>query len=48
MQRDMAYLRDILESARLALSCLADFDLDAFADDAQLQDAVIRRLEGRC
>jgi len=45
MQRDVAYLQDIQESARLALSYLADSDPHAFAEDTQLQDAVIRRLE---
>jgi uncharacterized protein with HEPN domain len=45
MQRDAAYLRDILESARLAIAYAEGSDLEAFSRDTQLQDAVIRRME---
>lgn len=45
MQRDAAFLRDIQESARLALAYLKGIDLETFTHDIQLQDAVIRRLE---
>jgi len=45
MQRDSAYLRDILESARLAIAYLEGIDREPFACNTQLQDAVIRRLE---
>ena len=45
MQRDAAYLRDILEAARLALAYLQKVDREAFDRDTQLQDAVLRRLE---
>ena len=45
MQRDAAYLRDIQESARLALAYLEGVDMEAFAGNTQLQDAVIRRVE---
>lgn len=45
MQRDIASLYDIQESARLALAYLEGIDLETFVHDIQLQDAVIRRLE---
>ncbi len=45
MQRDAAYLRDILEAARLALAYLQKVDREAFDRDTKLQDAVLRRLE---
>jgi len=45
MQRDLAYLRDIQESARLAVSYLEGVSLESFVVDTQLQDAVIRRIE---
>ena len=45
MQRDAAYLRDIQESARLALAHLDGIDLETFVGNTQLQDAVIRRVE---
>ena len=45
MQRDAAYLRDIQESARLALAYLDGIDLETFVGNTQLQDAVIRRVE---
>ncbi len=45
MQRDEAYLLDILESAKIALSYVLGKDWDEFYEDIQCQDAVIRRLE---
>ncbi|MFN8526252.1 MAG: DUF86 domain-containing protein [Chloroflexota bacterium] len=45
MQRDTAYLQDLLESARLAIIYLDGVPRDAFLEDIRLQDAVIRRLE---
>ena len=45
MQRDPAYLREILEAARLALLYVQDVDQLTFIRNTQLQDAVIRRLE---
>jgi uncharacterized protein with HEPN domain len=45
MRRDLAYLRDIQESARLAISYLEGACLESFSGDTQLQDAVIRRIE---
>jgi uncharacterized protein with HEPN domain len=45
MDRDRAYLFDIAEAARLALSYVDGLTLDNFLDDTQRQDAVIRRIE---
>ena len=45
MQRDRQYLLDILESARRAIGYAAGKSQEDFFDDAQCQDAVIRRLE---
>jgi len=45
MQRDMTYLADILDSARLAIGYLQGVEWARFAADVQLQDSVIRRLE---
>ncbi|MCS6848658.1 MAG: DUF86 domain-containing protein [Anaerolineae bacterium] len=45
MQRDEKSLLDILNSARLALDYLGDQNQEAFLQNVQLQDAVIRRLE---
>ena len=45
MQRDVVYLLDILESARIALNYVAGKSWDQFNEDQQCQDAVIRRLE---
>ncbi|MFW6162442.1 MAG: DUF86 domain-containing protein [Planctomycetota bacterium] len=45
MPRDREYLLDILEAARLARSYVSDMTMEAFLDDVQCQDAVIRRLE---
>ncbi|MFC1464119.1 MAG: hypothetical protein ACFLMY_04645 [Candidatus Brachytrichaceae bacterium NZ_4S206] len=43
MQRDEKSLLDILNSARLALDYLSDQDQEAFLQNVQLQDAVIRK-----
>ncbi len=45
MQRDHAYLLDILEAAKLAVSYLADISKDTFLLDTRCQDSVIRRIE---
>lgn len=45
MERDRAYLLDILESARLAVAYLSGVPREAFLRDIQLQDSVIRRIE---
>ena len=45
MERDQAYLLDILEAARLALSYTDDATEKGFLEDVQLQDSVIRRVE---
>jgi len=45
MQRDAAYLEDILTAARLALGYVEGKDLDEFVRDVQCQDATVRRLE---
>ena len=45
MQRDKAYLLDILEAAKLALSYVENKSKKDFLADIQCQDAVIRRLE---
>ena len=45
MRRDAAYLRDIVVSARLAMSYVEGVGGEAFGQSTQLQDAVIRRLE---
>lgn len=45
MQRDLAYMRDIPEAARLVLSYMKGVNRQAFEQNTQLQDAVIRRLE---
>lgn len=45
MQRDAAYIQDIVEAATLAVSYIEGVDEQRFLDDTQLQDAVIRRLE---
>jgi uncharacterized protein with HEPN domain len=44
MSRDTAYLLDILDSGRLAISHLGDSTREHFFGDVQKQDAVIRRL----
>jgi len=45
MQRDDAYLLDILESARASLSYVKGKLLDDFSKDMLCQDAVLHRLE---
>ena len=45
MQRDNAYLLDILEAARLALDYVGKKTKEEFLNDSQCQDAVIRRIE---
>jgi uncharacterized protein with HEPN domain len=45
MPRDRAYLLDILEAARLALAYVRGVSQEAFLQDTQLQDSVIRRME---
>jgi len=45
MSRDSAYLLDIFEAAKLALSYLEGKTKEEFFKDTQCQDAVIRRLE---
>jgi uncharacterized protein with HEPN domain len=44
MPQDDAYLVDILESARLALTYVTGKTREEFLDDPKEQDAVIRRL----
>jgi uncharacterized protein with HEPN domain len=45
MQNDHAYLVDILESAKIAISYLEKTPFEDFVSSIQIQDAVIRRLE---
>jgi uncharacterized protein with HEPN domain len=45
MQRDEAYLVDILESAKIALDYVSGKTWDQFYEDLQCQDAVVRRIE---
>ncbi len=45
MQRDNAYLLDILEAARLALDYVGKKTKEEFLNDLQCRDAVIRRIE---
>ena len=45
MPRDVAYLLDILEAARLAATYVSAKTKEEFLRDTQCQDAVIRRLE---
>ena len=45
MKRDLVYLVDILEAAKLAASYVKDMTEDAFLEDTQRQDSVIRRIE---
>ena len=45
MERDPAYLLDILEASKVALSYIQDVTEESFNDRTQLQDAVIRRIE---
>jgi uncharacterized protein with HEPN domain len=45
MSRDDTYLVDILESAKIAWDYVFDKTWDAFYEDIQCQDAVVRRIE---
>ncbi len=45
MQRDQAYLLDILKAAELALAYVKGVSEEKFITDTQLQDSVIRRIE---
>jgi uncharacterized protein with HEPN domain len=45
MPRDVAYLLDILEAAKLAATYVSAKTQEEFVRDTQCQDAVIRRLE---
>jgi uncharacterized protein with HEPN domain len=45
MKSEIAYLRDILESAHLIQNYIAGVNRDPFDEDTKLQDAIIRRLE---
>jgi uncharacterized protein with HEPN domain len=45
MPRDVAYLLDILEAAKLAATYVSAKTQEEFVRDTQGQDAVIRRLE---
>ncbi len=45
MQRELAYLLDILQSAVLIREFVRDVDQDIFYQDRMRQDAVIRRIE---
>jgi uncharacterized protein with HEPN domain len=45
MHRDMAYLVDILEAAKMAREYVKGLDEESFLDEFLVQDAVVRRLE---
>lgn len=45
MQRDQAYLLDILKAAELAMAYVKGVSEERFIADTQLQDSVIRRIE---
>lgn len=45
MNRDRAYLIDILEAAKLAITYVGGKTEEEFLQDVQCQDSVIRRLE---
>lgn len=45
MQRELAHLRDILDSATMAVNYISELEFEEFAADSMCQDAVIRRLE---
>ena len=45
MQRDSAYILDILTSAQLIRAYVEGVDVDEFLTNTQLQDSVIRRIE---
>lgn len=45
MQRELAYLLDILQSAQLIQEFIQDIDWNRFRRDQMRQDAVVRRIE---
>jgi len=45
MQKDNAYLLDVLQSAKIAVSHLEGKEFKDYESDIKTQDAVIRRLE---
>jgi uncharacterized protein with HEPN domain len=45
MKDDLVNLRDMLESAKIAMKYVQDKNYEEFHLDTQFQDAVIRRLE---
>jgi uncharacterized protein with HEPN domain len=45
MHRDIGYLSDILDSAKLAVNYLEKISYEEFVQDTAIQDAVIRRIE---
>ena len=45
MERDDAYLDDILDAARQVETYIADMDREAFLADRKTQDAVVRQIE---
>ncbi len=45
MERDGVHLLDILDAARLALAYVRGLSKDAFLENIQVQDSVIRRIE---
>ena len=45
MSRDDTYLVDILESSKMALTYVSGKSWNAFYEDTQCQDAVVRRIE---
>jgi len=45
MDRDLSYLLDIFEAAKLAISYVSNKTEQAFLSDIQCQDSVIRRFE---
>jgi uncharacterized protein with HEPN domain len=44
MDRDKAYLRDILDACRRIIGRTAGFDLNAFTADEDVQDIVMRQM----
>ena len=44
MQRDLQFLLDMLQSAELIVTYIAQCEKDEFVSNVQLQDSVIRRL----
>lgn len=45
MDRDIGYLMDMLDSAKLAMGYVEGIDKASFVTDVRTQDAVVRRLE---